>query len=45
MKYDLKLPYGKTDGPKAMEMGADLLPDPNMKILIGSRTNVGMKNA
>ena len=45
MKYDLKFPYGKTDGPKAMEMGADLLPDPNMKILIRSRTNVVMKNA
>lgn len=25
-KYDLKFPYGKTDRPKAMEMGADLLP-------------------
>ena len=44
-KYDLKFPDGKTDRSKAMEMGADLFPDPNMKTLIRSRTNVGVKNA
>jgi len=44
-KYDLKFPDGKTDRPKAMEMGADLITDPNMKIMIRSRTDIGTKSS
>ncbi|OCK79495.1 cytochrome protein [Lepidopterella palustris CBS 459.81] len=38
-KYELKFPEGTTDRPKPMEMGADLMPNPEMKILIRSRVD------